>query len=127
MAVKFIKLPSTQTEELLVDTNTEIINMIKMYNWSNVIKIYDMWYDENIAISTRLCILMDWGACSLHILLKRGFRYEGPPWFDIMRGMVLGLTQAHMNGITHGDLKPSNSYFTNHKKTNETSSGQGDP
>jgi serine/threonine protein kinase len=85
-----------------------VIGLTYDQKWPNVIKIHKVWWDYNIAKSTRLCILMDWAGSSLRVILNRGFRYEGPPWFEIMRGIVNGLTQAHINGVAHGDLKPSN-------------------
>lgn len=74
----------------------------------NLIKVYDMWLETQISIATRLCVLMDWTGTSLQALISSGTKYDGLPWYEIMRGIANGINQAHTNRIIHGDLKPSN-------------------
>jgi serine/threonine protein kinase len=45
----------------------------------------------------------------LNVLINNGTKYDDLPWFEIMRGIANGINQAHIHGIIHGDLKPSNS------------------
>jgi serine/threonine protein kinase len=108
-AVKIIKRASDDTSELLVDVDDEAINWRRHKDMPNVIKTYDIWDDTHASLATRLCVRIDWIGCSLHVLISNGTRYYGPPWFEIMRGIANGINQAHMHGIIHGDLKPSNS------------------
>lgn len=75
----------------------------------NLIKVYEMWDETQVSIATRLCVLMDWTGTSLQALISCGTKYEGLAWYEIMRGIANGVSQAHTYRIVHGDLKPSNS------------------
>jgi hypothetical protein len=57
----------------------------------------------------RVWFKMDWGGSSLRLLLERGFRFTGPLWFEVMRGIANGLSQPQLHKMCHGYLKPSNS------------------
>jgi serine/threonine protein kinase len=109
-AVKTIKLASDDTAELLVDVDDKAINWRRNNKeMPNLMKLHEIWEDTQISIATRLCVGMDWMGASLNVLINNGTKYDDLPWFEIMRGIANGIHQAHINGIIHGDLKPSNS------------------
>ena len=96
--------------ELTVNVDESTVQQLTERHWDNVVKVYRLW-KEPPRDPEKLCILMDWQGDPLSFCLSKGFRWSGPPWYDIMRGIANGIGQAHLNSFVHGDLKPSNGFI----------------
>lgn len=110
-AVKVIDCPAEDIPAALavqLDENL-IHSLVGKPPWVNFVDIKSAW-KETQNITHKFCIIMDWKGNTLSYCLSMGFRFSGPPWFDIMRGIANGLTQPHLNFVVHGDLKPSNGF-----------------
>ena len=68
----------------------------------------DHWTDdEGVAIK------MDLRAHTLRQYINGDIQLSESDWFQIIFGIVDRLVHVHSLEIAHGDLKPSNSIFTN--------------
>ena len=92
---------------LAVDLDDDLIKWLLGKQWPNFINLYDAWTES--AVAEKLYIQMDWAGQTIRDLLLLGWKFAGPHWFDIMRGIANGLSQAHQFSLVHGDLKMSNS------------------
>ena len=106
-AVKAIVMSSPGSGGLSVDLDEDLIKSLLTKQWPNFINMQDTWKES--AVSEKLYIQMDWAGQTIRDLLPLGWKFIGPHWFDVMRGIANGLSQVHQHGIVHGDLKPSNS------------------
>jgi serine/threonine protein kinase len=94
---------------LFVNLDEEVIGHLHGKDLTNIIRIHDAWKEHSDP--EIYCIMMACAGTSLRMLLNQGFAYSGRQWFDVMRGVANGLSQAHQWGIIHGDLTPSNGKY----------------
>jgi serine/threonine protein kinase len=100
-------MPSPDSGGLSVDLDEDLIKWLVTKQWPNFINMHDTW--KETTITEKLYIRMDWAGQTIRDLLPLGWKFIGPHWLDVMRGIANGLSQAHQYSIVHGDLKPSNS------------------
>ena len=102
-------MPTAIDSDFHVDVDEGLIRSLVDKSLANCITIYEVLKESGHI--ERLWIRMAWGHSSLRVLLEEGWRFTGPLWLDVMRGITNGISQLHAHRILHGDLKPSNSSF----------------